>query len=78
MVPGQSSDIRNPILYIVNKVDQPGEKEVNRYDFKKNFRNIVDFVEINCRAGDGIQELRDTIIRHLPELSTWGAKLKKN
>lgn len=69
----------NPIIYIVNKMDQAtGEKEkpLNRKDLTDEF-NIVDFIEISCRSGKGIRELENAIKKHLPRIDTFGQKLNR-
>jgi internalin A len=50
----------SPVLVVMNKSDVR-IKHLDEALFKKNFKNIVTFLKVSCKTGEGIPQLAETI-----------------
>jgi internalin A len=68
----------SPVIIVGNKIDEQ-PLDVDRRGLMAKYRSIREIVEVSCKTGDGIDELKDIISRevgllehiHDPLLTTW-------
>jgi internalin A len=57
----------SPIIVVINKSDQH-PLDLNRHGLKKKYRNIVDFIDVSCKSGQHISQLKQLISNTLENL----------
>lgn len=60
---------RSPVIVVLNKWKSPGPYEVERRRIQREYPNVRAFVEVDCKSGFGIEELRNEIrhiLNHMP------------
>ena len=70
----------SPVIIVGNKIDEQ-PLDINRRGLMAKYRSIREIVEVSCKKGKGIDELKDIIARevgllehiHDPLLTTWSA-----
>jgi internalin A len=74
----QGSDKRSPVIYVMNKTDLNHKKRINEADKVEEFDNIVEFVRISCRDENGVNEIRNAIIKNLSKINVFNQKFNTN
>jgi internalin A len=62
---------KSPVIVVMNKADIR-TKSIDKTRYQSIFPDIVDFYEVSCKSGVGIDILRDVITKqltHLPQVN---------
>ncbi len=57
----------SPIIVVMNKIDT-GYREINRRGLTEKYKNIIAFVDVSCKTGEGLVKLNELIQKEVSQL----------